>query len=488
MTNAEGALEYALRVLRRRKIVFLVALITVPLAAYLVSSSQEEKYTATATLLFESAEESFEVSREAATNQALAELPAVAVITAEKLDDGTTAGEILDAVSASAANEMANLTSISATTTLPEQSARIANAYAESYIDFRRDADQAQVTKAIGLIERSLEALPAEKAAQGEALRERLNELEVERALKTGRTELVQPAGVPSEPSSPKINRNVLVGLLLGALLGFALAALLERVDRRVRTSQELEKMFGLPVLARIPRSRSLAGGSLSEMMQTPEAEAFRTLRTNLHYFNVDRDLDSILIASPEPDDGKSTVARGLAAAMAEMGDDVVLVEADLRKEGGFQGGRRNLEGLAGVLAGVPLDEALIEVAVSPVGSDASRTLTVLPSGSIPPNPPELLESEAMRNLMRRLTERFGLVVIDTPALGTVSDGLILAPLVSEVLAVGGVGKTSRDGIGNFMKQFALTKKQPTGLIVTMTDFDRSHYTYYRRPKSLLRG
>lgn len=490
MTNAEGALEYALRVLRRRKIVFLVALISVPLAAYLVSSSQEEKYTATATLLFESAEESFEVSREAATNQALAELPAVAVMTAERLGDGTTAGEILDAVSASAANEMANLTSISATTISPRQSARIANAYAESYIDFRREADQAQVTKAIGLIERSLEELTPEKAvgSQGEALREQLNQLEVERALKTGRTELVQPAGVPSAPSSPKTSRNVLIGLLLGALLGFALAALLERVDRRVRTSQELEKLFGLPVLARIPRSRSLAGGSLSGMMQTPESEAFRTLRTNLHYFSVDRDLDSILIASPEPDDGKSTVARGLAAAMAEMGDDVILVEADLRKEGGFQGGRRKLEGLAGVLAGAALDKALIEVAVSPVGSDSSRTLTVLPSGSIPPNPPELLESEAMVDLMKQLTERFDLVVIDTPALGTVSDGLILAPLVSEVLAVGGVGKTSRDGIGNFMKQFALTKKQPSGLIVTMTEFDRSHYTYYRRPKSLLRG
>jgi Mrp family chromosome partitioning ATPase len=78
--------------------------------------------------------------------------------------------------------------------------------------------------------------------------------------------------------------------------------------------------------------------------------------------------------------------------------------------------------------------------------------------------------------------------VIDTPALGTVSDALILAPLVSQVVAVGGLGATSRDGVRAFIKQFALTKKQPSGLIVTMTDVDRSQYAYYNRPKSLLRG
>lgn len=489
MTTTEGALEYALRVLRRRKLVFLIALISVPLAAYLFSSAQEEKYTATATLLFESPEESFEQSREAATNEALAELPAVAVLTAEALDDGTTPMEVLDAVSASTANEMANLTSISAETTSPELSARIANAYAEAYIAFRREADQAQVKKAIALVERSIEELPPEKAAgsQGEALREQLNELEVERALKTGRTDLVQPAGVPSDPSSPETSRNVLIGFVLGALLGFALAALLERVDRRVRTVEELEKLFELPVLARIPRSRALAGGSLSEMLQAPEAEAFRNLRTNLHYFNVDRGLESVMIASPEPADGKSTVARGLAGAMAEMGEDVVLVEADLRKEGGFRHGRREPEGLASVLTGGSLDKALIQVAVSPVGADEARTLSVLPSGSVPPNPTALLESEAMSDLMKELTERFDVVIVDTPALGTVSDALILGPLVSQVVAVGGISTTSREGVRNFTKQFALTKKRPSGLIVTMTDADRSQYAYYSRPKSLLR-
>ena len=145
MTKSEGALAYALRVLRRRKVVALVALISVPLAAYLVSEAQQKEYTATATLLYESGESgTTEASREAATNEALAGLPVVAVRTAKAMGAETSAGEVLESVTASSANEMANLTTISATTPSPVQSARIANAR-RAYVASRQEADQAQV-------------------------------------------------------------------------------------------------------------------------------------------------------------------------------------------------------------------------------------------------------------------------------------------------------------------------------------------------------
>ncbi len=485
MSNSEGALEYVVRVLRRRWIVFVVALIAVPAMAFLVSSSKEKLYTASATLLFQSGDTSVsDPAREAATNEALASLPVVAVRAAEEMGEGTTPGEVLDAVSASSSNSMADVASIEATTPEPERAAEIANGYSKAFIEFRKETDQAQVQQAINLVEGSLENLGPEELAgsQGATLEDRLNRLKVQRALQTGRAELVQPASVPDSPSSPKTKRNVLLGILLGALLGFGLAALLERVDRRVRSVDELEGLFGAPLIARVSRNKALPKTELKDILQPEESEDFRILRTNLRYFNVDREMKSILLASPEPGDGKSTVARGLAAAMAEVGEDVLLLEADLRKESEFRAaGGQAAPGLSTVLSGVPLDEVLIAVPISSPGVEEPRTLHVLSSGPVPPNPSELLESERMQGLMEELHERFKVVVIDSPALGIVSDALDLAPFASDVLVIGGVGKTTQEAARAVVKQLALLGKKPVGVIATFTNVDAKRYSYYQR-------
>jgi capsular exopolysaccharide synthesis family protein len=484
MANSEGALEYVLRVLRRRRLVFIIALISVPLMAFLVSASKEKLYTSTATLLFQSGDtSSVDPAREAATNEALATLPVVAVRAAEEMGEGTTASEILGSVSASSGNSMADVATISATSSSPERAAEIANGYSKAYIEFRKETDQAQVQQAINLVEHSLEGLSPEErsGSQGATLQDRLNRLKVQRALQTGRAELVQPAAPPSSPSSPKTKRNVILGLLLGALLGFGLAALLERIDRRVRSVDELEELFEAPIIARISRNRALPKTELKDILQAQEAEDFRILRTNLRYFNVDRELKSVLLASPEPGDGKSTVARGLAAAMAEVGEEVLLIEGDLRKESGFRSaGGRAAPGLSTVLSGVPLDEVLLEVPLT-TAVEHARKLSVLPSGPVPPNPSELLESERMQTLMQELQERFKVVIIDSPALGVVSDALALAPFVSEVVAIGGVRKTSQEGARAFVKQLSLLGKKPVAVIATFTDPDSKKYSYYQR-------
>jgi capsular exopolysaccharide synthesis family protein len=251
---------------------------------------------------------------------------------------------------------------------------------------------------------------------------------------------------------------------------------------------EELEELFGLPVIARIPRSKAFRNASTESMLAAPEAEIFRTLRTNLRYLNINRDLNSLLIASPEPNDGKSTVARGLAGAMVEMGDHVALIEADLRKESSFRHGSAYIpDGLSSVLAGAPLDNALMQVPVSRGGPDGGRTMTVVPSGPVPPNPSELLESEQMREILAELSKRFDMVVVDSPAIGVVSDAMALVPLVSAILAVGGIGKTTREGATGFVEQLDLTGNRPLGLIATMTASDRRQYSYYRQPRALLR-
>lgn len=484
-------MEQGLTIVRRRKLVFVQALIVVPLLALVLSLAQDEQYTATATLLFredpqgllgDDAGTFVDPSRAAATNDELVSLPVVAERTADQMDADVTGQQVLSSVSVDSGGE-ADIAEISATTASPELSASMANAYGQAYIDFRREADQAQVQRAIDLVNSSLAALDADELAgeQGQVLQDQLDQLELTQALQTGQAELVQLAEPPSSASSPKTRRNVMLGLVLGGLLGFGLAALLERIDRRVRTVEELESLFGLPILARIPRSRTLArrrnGGP--DIAQTPEGEAFRILRTNLRYFNVDREIRSLLVASPQPGDGKSTVARQLATTMAEMGDNVVLVEADLHK-GGAAGNvlADRSDGLSSVLVGTPLERALVEVDVGSLRTEA-RTLHVLPSGPVPPNPSELLESERMRTLLADLQDRFETVVVDSPALGVVSDALALVPEVSGVIVVSGLGQVTRDAVRDFNKQLSLLGTRPIGVVANFTEPDRGGHSYY---------
>ncbi len=492
MNRDEGAIEQALRIVRRRKIVVLQALIGVPLIALAFSLSQDKEYTATATLLFRSSPAGITESvgvvdptREAATNGELVALPVVAEEASKSINGGITTEEILESIEVTPSAD-ADTAAVSSTTTSAQRSADIANAYGAAYIEFRRNADRAQVQDAIDVAEESLAAMTPEEQAgtQGQALSGQLDKLKLNQALQTGGAELVQKAGPPSEPSSPDVKRNVLLGIVLGALLGFGLAALLERVDRRVRSSEEMEEIYELPLVGRIPSSRRLAGSQAEALgTQTQEGEAFRILRANLRYFSIDEDLQSILVVSPEEGDGKSTVARGLATTMAEMGDNVVLVEADLRKGSVY---RRitgePADGLSSVLAGTPIDRVVVRVSVDAPGEEDSRALAVLPSGPIPPNPSELLESKRMHEVLTELRESFDFVILDSPALGAVSDALALVPEASEIVVVGGLGKTTRDAARELKKQFSLVEKQPIGVIVNFAEAERGKYSHYYRP------
>jgi polysaccharide biosynthesis transport protein len=487
--NSEGAFEHSMRVIRRRWVIILIAVVTVPLVAFLYSQSQTKEYAASTTLLFEtSAEFSPEEStRETATNEALAVLPSVAAKAAKALGNASL-GEVLGSIEVSAANEMANLSTISATNESPQRAAEIANAYAQAYIEFRREAKQAPLKVGIAAIEQKIEELHAGESSKADALNEELNKLEIQEALQTGKASIVQKATPPGSPSKPKTKRNVLIGLLLGIVLAGALAALIDRADKRIRGIDEMEELFRLPLIGRIPKSKALDRGSPSNMLSSLDGEAFRTLRTNLRYLAVNQDVSRILIASPEPSDGKSTVARGLAAAMAESGEEVVLVEADLRKEGFFRNdpGYKGY-GLSSVLAGTPLDSALLRLPIFSEASSEPRFLTVFPNGPVPPNPAELLESERMREVVEELSGRFETVIFDTPAFGVVSDAMATVPLASAILVIGGIGKTTRTAAHDFIEQISITHQRPLGLIVTMTGKNRAHYGYYRPSGRLLK-
>jgi receptor protein-tyrosine kinase len=449
------------RTLRRRIVVLVACLVVVPGAAFVYSITQQKQYSATASLLFRDPQldqkfsgstiftPSSDPAREAATNVKLVSLGTVADRTSKALKGELTASQIYSEISVSPDGQ-SDLASITATDPDPKRAARLANTFAEQYINFRRDADRSKVASAQALIAQQLKALSStEKAsAQGVALRQRSEQLKILAALQTGNAELVQTASAPSSPSSPKVFRNTALGVILGIILGVGLAVLFERLDRRLRDTKEISDAFGRPVLGAIPESRDFRStvGSRLDELSTNDAEPVRMLRANLRYFNVDREIHSVLITSASPGEGKSTVAKHLAIAAASTGERVLLLEADLRRP--TLKNRMNLQGdygLSQVLAGTrSLRSAIEQVEVAGSGG-GTRTLSVLASGPIPPNPTDLIESDRMRQVLRAVGEKYDLVVIDTPPTSVVSDAIPLVKNVDGVLVVCRLGKTTRD-------------------------------------------
>ncbi len=491
-----GVLDTAWRILRRRWLVVLAtALLTTALVVAL-SLSQVKQYTATANLLFGTASDNVldtggyeDRNRLAATNEQLLELDIVAQATSERLRGRVTPREVSEAVSV-IADPSADVVEVEATTPDPKLSADIATEYSRAFKAFRQTSAREQIADAIALARQGQAAMTREEqlGPEGEALRQQINQLQTARYSQTGGVEVVQEAMAPTTPSSPKPLRNGVLGLILGGVLGFAIAALLDRSDRAIRSIEELERRSGWPVLARIPSSRPLSrGGSLGP--RSAEAEAFRMLRASLRYFSVDSELRTLLITSARSGEGKSTTSRRLADTMASMGDEVVLIEADMHR-GGHQGsiaGGDN-QGLSGYLIGASLDDVLIDVPVE--AADGNRSVTLLPSGPLPPNPTELLESERMHQLMDALQDRFDIVIIDSPPLPVLSDSLTLLEHVSGILVVAAVGVTTDEDIEDVFRLTSLHGRAVLGMVANFAPaVDRLKGYYYGEPqKSHRRG
>jgi succinoglycan biosynthesis transport protein ExoP len=455
-------LEGVLRAFRRRWWVPLVFWVLVVGSCLGLSVSQEKEYSATAGLLFRDpgldqklfgttfVAQSRDPTRDAATNVKLVSLDVVAERTA-RLIRGFTADEISEKVKASAEGQ-SDVVSVVATDPIPVRARNVANTYAQQYIAFRRDADRAKIREAERLVQQRLAALPpqARAGAEGRSLSERADQLRVLASLQTGNAELVQVAQTPTSPSSPKVARNLVLAGVLGLLLGIAATLLLHRLDRRLRDPDELEEAFGLPVIGAIPRSAAFARGKSHIEIAHGEAEAFRLLRARMRYFNVDREVRTVLIVSAVPADGKTTVAVHLAAAAASSGARALLLEADLRRPAVSQRvGSVASVGLAEMLThGAELPDVLREISIQSGSADptaAHASFDLITAGFPPPNPHELIESKRMAELLQELSSDYDLVVIDTPPLLSVSDAIPLIGRVDGVLIVSRLGATTSD-------------------------------------------
>jgi capsular exopolysaccharide synthesis family protein len=491
----KNALDQALVVLRRRwALVFLCGALT-GMAAVAFSLHQRPDYTASASLLFGDPQSNqnqdlfggtatpapnTDPTQQAATNLGLVSLPIIASKTASDLH--TTATVVRSEVSVSAVG-LSAMVNVTVTDPSPVRAAQIANTYAHQYIAFRQQAARAKLNSARGEITNDLAILPAAQrlGPVGRSLQARSNQLRLLAALQTGDAELVQSAAVPSSPSSPSTKRNAVLGVLLGLLVGVGLAFAAARFDRRIRDPSELEDAYGVPLLGAVPTRRSYGAMGRSALLPS-EAQPFALLRARLRYFNVDRDVRSLLVTSATVGEGKTTVALGLAIAEAAAGkSNVVLVEADLRRPVlASRLGINAMPGLAEILSwNYPMEAAMRELAVpgSDSRTESRATFTLIPAGAQPPNPAELLESRAMIELLSSLSQRFDLVVIDTPSASAVPDAMPLLGLVNGTVIVARMNRTTRDAARQLREQLEKLQSPTLGVVATaVAAKSRRHY------------
>lgn len=349
----------------------------------------------------------------------------------------------------------------------PPTAQALADAYVEAYIDTKREQSVGGLIQAAG----ELQARTTELQAQIEALddriasdteagasdaevrtlndqrrvlvdqqalfKQRLDQLQVDAALTSGNAQLVRQASEPETPIEPNPQRTGLLALVVGLMLGIGAAFLIDFIDDSVRSPESLAALAGgLPVLAVVPvdpppDNRPIAISKPDDFA----VETYRSLRTNVQFLGFDTALKAIQVTSAMPGEGKTTTAVNLAVVLAQAGNRVALVDADLRKPRVHNVFALSpTYGLTNTLLGDPVDLAIAQV---------DEHLWVLPSGSVPPNPSEMLGGRRLQAVIEELKAQFDYVVIDSAPVLPVSDAIALSRQVDGVLVITQAGRTS---------------------------------------------
>ncbi len=300
---------------------------------------------------------------------------------------------------------------------------------------------------------------------------------------------VLDPAHVPADPSSPILILNVLLALVLGAALGLGLAVIVSSFDDTFKTRDELQAATDVPVLGvvgRLPEAARRSGIYALIMLLFPRsgaAEAFRSLRTNVEFSDVDAGQHSLLVTSPSVGDGKSTVAANLALAFAQGGRRTVLVDSDLRRPSLHEMfGLSNTYGLTTLVRSEVIELAQVLRQVD------EPNLRVLTSGPLPPNPAELLGSNRMRAIVEALESQADLVIFDSPPTSAVTDAAVMATLVDAVVVVVAAGETRRDSFSRGNEAILRVGGHLIGAVFNQkrgSDRDETYEAYAQSPEGI---
>ncbi|WP_028644641.1 polysaccharide biosynthesis tyrosine autokinase [Nocardioides sp. URHA0020] len=358
---------------------------------------------------------------------------ATAVI--DRLGLDLTPDELIDNVSATVVPETVNL-KISYSDPSPREAQAIAQGYAESLVDLVR-----QLETPVGTTDAPIKAT------------------------------IVDAASLPTDPLSPRVARNLALGLVLGLLLGVGAALLRDLLDTTVKSEEDIAQKLDAPILGGIAFDGSARQRPLVTSLEphAPRVEAFRVLRTNLQFVEVDSAHKVFVVTSAVPEEGKSTTSVNLAITMAQAGHKTLLIEGDLRRPKATSSlGLDNAVGITTLLVGkVKLEDAIQRY--------AEADLDVLASGAVPPNPAELLQSNAMAQLLDRLRSEYEVIIVDAPPLLPVTDAALLASQADGAIIVVRFGKTTKDQLGQAVQRLQQVDVSPVGVVLNMVPNKRRH-------------
>lgn len=315
-----------------------------------------------------------------------------------------------------------------------------------------------------------------------ESLLQRAKETGIAGELKTSNIRVLDQAEQPRKPVRPKRGTNLLLGLFVGTLLGCGLAFFLEYMDSRIKTPDEIRRHLGLPSLGLLPAvdAKVLSGAYplLSGGVPAVFSEAFRSMRTNILFSSAQEGAKSIVVTSTGPGEGKSMVASNLAVSLAQTGQRVLIIDADMRRPKAhdiFEVAQD--PGLSNLLVGdAKASECVRKTSVA--------GLWVLTAGRVPPNPADLVGSIRFRDFLASVKQHFDWVIVDSPPVMAVTDAALIAHHATGLLFVIGAEMTSRHAAAQALKQLSHANAQILGAVLNRVDLDHNGYYYshyYRR-------
>lgn len=350
--------------------------------------------------------------------------------------------------------------------------------------------------------QRELERQLSAAQSTYEALLKRLQEVRVAENQNLGNARVVENALVPNAPFSPRTQLNVILGGVAGLLLGVATAFALDARDRRLKTVQEAQDRLGYTMLGAIPLFSAIGGKEIAardgdrairlplrDLPRSSLGEAFRMLQANLRFSSSDKPLQVLVITSSVPQEGKSTVSANLGMALAELGNRVLIIDADLRRPSQHQLWERpNTGGLSNVLVGqkslsevVQREEALSERQTDP---DRFAHLYLMTAGVVPPNPIALIDSQTMSETLDTLKGQYDYILIDTPPLAVAADAAILGKKADGVLLVVRPGVVSLPNVTATKDTLKRSQQPVLGMVVNgvnPANEPDSYYYYYAK-------
>ncbi len=449
-------------------------------------------------------------TRVAQTQTQIAMSPAVASRVARRADvPGLTAATFAGHSSVTAALD-SDILDFTVTYSDPDTAQRLSTLHARQFIAHRLQLDTASLVAARTELRGRVEEL-RNSGFRGSELVAKLVEneqaLRTMEALQTANASLLRPADFATQ-IQPQPVRNAVLGIVLGLMLGVGLAFGRQALDTRVRTAAEVGNALKLPLLARVPtpakKLRSAQGLVMLRDPHGPQAEAFRMLRSNLEFVNLDRGARSIMVTSALEKEGKSTTIANLAIVLARAGKRVALIDLDLRRPmiGSFFGVTRSHPGITNVVLGhATLADALMESFRLSPGTNTSSSgngrangsvaaaegtegvLAVLTAGAKPPDPGEFVGSPRLARVITELTKRFDFVLIDTPPLLAVGDALTLSSRVDAMIVVTRLDVVKRPIVQELDRALATCPTIKLGFVATGVDAESGYahtgYAYY---------